>query len=423
MLAAPHPPDEQERLEALYALRLLDTPREERFDAVTELTAKVFDVPIAFVSLIDRDRQWFKAKVGFGLCESAREHSFCAHAILQDQPLVIEDTRADARFADNPFVTEAPFLRFYAGQPLRAAGGQKVGTLCIAGVVPRTFPAEQRALLEQFGAIVERELKTSDLIDAQSELLLVQRELLSTQQRLRAELRAAAEYVASQLPEPIEVPLSLCWKFVPSADVGGDALGYHAVDEGRWAIYLLDVCGHGVAPALMAISLLGLLRSPGRNGADASDPAGVLAALNREFPMGRHGNRFFTIWYGVLDLRSGHLIYASAGHPPAVVAGADGTVQRLEAGGLPIGCLASAQYENAERRLDPEEFLYVFSDGAFELTRGRSSLDELERRLARKPGQQPGNLEAILSELRSVVGGRSFADDVTILRVGLIKGA
>jgi sigma-B regulation protein RsbU (phosphoserine phosphatase) len=413
MLAAPHPPDEQERLEALYALRLLDTPQEERFDAVTELAAKVFEVPIAFVSLIDRDRQWFKAKVGFDLCESSRQHSFCAHAILQDQPLVIPDTLADARFADNPFVTAPPALRFYAGQPLRAAGGQKVGTLCIADVAPREFRPEQRALLGQLGAMVERELKTSDLIDAQSELLVVQKELLSTERRLQAELRAAAEYVASQLPEALEEPLSLTWKFVPSADVGGDGLGYHALDERRWAIYLLDVCGHGVAPALMAISLLGRLRSAGRQGMDEGDPARVLAALNRDFPMHRHGNRFFTIWYGVLDIQSGELVYASAGHPPAIV-GQAGRVARLEQGGVPIGCVAGARYENATSRLAPGEFLYVFSDGAFELTPGHSSLEDLEARLVRDR-----SLEAVVAELRSVIGGGSFTDDVTILRVGL----
>jgi sigma-B regulation protein RsbU (phosphoserine phosphatase) len=421
MLVASPPPDEQERLEALYALRLLDTPQEDRFDAVTQLAAKVFDVPIAFVSLIDRDRQWFKSKVGFDLCESSREYSFCAHAILQDQPLVIPDTLDDVRFAGNPFVTAPPALRFYAGQPLRAAGGQKVGTLCLADVAPREFAPEQRALLGQLGAMVERELRTSDLIDAQSELLLVQRELLSTQRRLQAELRAAAEYVASQLPEPIEEPLSLAWKFVPSADVGGDGLGYHALDERRWAIYLLDVCGHGVAPALMAISLLGVLRSAGGHGADAGDPASVLAALNRDFPMHRHGNRFFTIWYGVIDVETGELVYASAGHPPAVVGQAGGRVTRLEKGGVPIGCVAAAHYENASARLAEGEFLYVFSDGAFELTPGQSSLEDFESRLSRVRNPL-GALEAILAELRSVIGGGSFPDDVTILRAGLRGG-
>ena len=152
---------------------------------MTLLAARLFGVPIAFVSLIDRDRQWFKAKVGFDLCESSRQASFCAHAILQDEPLVIPNALLDPRFADNPFVATEPFLRFYAGHPLRAPKGEKVGTLCIADTKPHDFSAGELDLLRQLGTMVERELRMSDIIDAQSELLVVQKELLSTQRRLR----------------------------------------------------------------------------------------------------------------------------------------------------------------------------------------------------------------------------------------------
>jgi sigma-B regulation protein RsbU (phosphoserine phosphatase) len=422
MLAAPLPPDERDRLEALYSLRLLDTPQEERFDAVTLLAARLFGVPIAFVSLVDRDRQWFKAKVGIDVCESSRHASFCAHAILQDEPLIIPNTLRDPRFADNPFVAGEPFLRFYAGQPLRAPKGQKVGTLCIADTKPHDFSASELDLLRQLGTMVERELRMSDLIDAQSELLVVQKELLSTQRRLDEELRAAAEYVTSQFPVPLREPLAIDWKFVPSAQVGGDGLGYHALDETRFAIYLLDVCGHGVAPALMSISLLSWLRSEARGGIDFADPAAVLAALNRDFPMSRHGDRFFTMWYGVLDVASGRLVYSSAGHPPAVVLEADGGLRRLGRSGIPVGCLSSATYENLEAQLGAEEILYVFSDGAFELRRGDWSLEDLEARLARH-GAAPGALDAILAELRGATGEAGFSDDVTMLRVRRSRNA
>src|SRR4051812_35335530 len=115
MPAALLPENERERLDALYALRLLDTPQEERFDVVTRLAAELFQAPIAFVSLIDRERQWFKSRVGLEVCESSRGESFCAHAILQEEALVIPDTLADARFASSVFVTGAPHLRFYGG--------------------------------------------------------------------------------------------------------------------------------------------------------------------------------------------------------------------------------------------------------------------------------------------------------------------
>lgn len=132
MLVAPFPENEHKRLNALYALRLLDTAPEERFDSITHLAAEVFDVPIAFVSLIDRERQWMKSKVGLSVCETSREFSFCSHAILGEDAMIIPDAQQDPRFADNPLVTGDPFLRFYAGQPLRAPGGEKIGTLCIA---------------------------------------------------------------------------------------------------------------------------------------------------------------------------------------------------------------------------------------------------------------------------------------------------
>ena len=417
MQAAPLPSNEQERLEALYELQLLDTPQEERFDAVARLAATVFNVPIAFVSLIDRHRQWFKAKVGFNLCESSRDHSFCSHAILQDQPLVIPDTAEDPRFADNPFVTEPPFLRFYAGDPLKAASGANVGTLCIADQKPREFSENDLEVFRQLGALVERELKTSDLIDAQSELLEAQKRLLTTQRRLREELNAAATYVLSQLPAAMKEPVEVDWRFVPSEDVGGDGLGYHFMDENRFAFYLLDVCGHGVAPALMSISLLSILRSESLQGADFNDPASVLRALNREFPMDRHGNRFFTIFYGVLDLVEKRLVYSSAGHPPAVLIERGGALQRLTSDGMPIGCVPTAVYENRACDFRLGDILYLFSDGAFEVRGAQGSLEAFELLLSRTDGDAANSLDQIMGELTRLTGGSTFRDDVSILRL------
>ena len=146
MLVAPLPPDEHARLQALYALELLDTPAEERFDSVARLAAEIFQVPMAFVSLIDRERQWMKSRVGLTVCETSREISFCSHAILGEEALVIPDTHRDPRFSGNPLVTGEPHVRFYAGQPLRGPGGQKIGTLCIADQEPHEPPLENRWL-------------------------------------------------------------------------------------------------------------------------------------------------------------------------------------------------------------------------------------------------------------------------------------
>ncbi len=147
MPAAPLPPDETQRLAALHRYRLLDSSSEPSFDELVELAAQLCEAPIALVSLVDEGRQWFKAKVGIDAAETPREVAFCAHAILGEEPFVVEDARADARFADNPLVTGEPGIRFYAGAPLRTADGHALGALCVIDRRPRTLSPLQRGAL------------------------------------------------------------------------------------------------------------------------------------------------------------------------------------------------------------------------------------------------------------------------------------
>jgi phosphoribosyl 1,2-cyclic phosphodiesterase len=153
-LAAPRPADEQRRLDALYALRILDTAAEERFDSFTRRACERFSVPIALITLVDRDRQWFKSRVGLELQESARDQSFCAHTILGPDVMQIPDAVRDPRFAENPAVTDIR-VRFYAGAPLTLADGSRVGTLCIADHRPRHLdPAELEELRQLASQVV-----------------------------------------------------------------------------------------------------------------------------------------------------------------------------------------------------------------------------------------------------------------------------
>ncbi len=150
--------DETNRLAQLRSLALLDTDAEERFDRVTRLAQRLFGVPIALVSLVDTDRQWFKSRQGLDVAETPRESSFCAHAILGDEVMQVEDASIDPRFAENPLVLGAPEIRFYAGAPIEGPGGAKLGTLCIIDREPRELSPSDMGLLQDLAEMVEREI-------------------------------------------------------------------------------------------------------------------------------------------------------------------------------------------------------------------------------------------------------------------------
>ncbi len=155
----PVPQNEQQRLEKLRGYGVLDTPPSEAFDRITRLASRLLKTPIALVSLVDQDRQWFKSKVGLEADETPRELAFCAHAICDSAILVVPDATEDPRFAENPLVTGAPDIRFYAGVPLRTEEGLNMGTLCVIDSTPREFSEEDRALLNDLAQIVIDELE------------------------------------------------------------------------------------------------------------------------------------------------------------------------------------------------------------------------------------------------------------------------
>lgn len=160
------PADEEKRLAAVYRLGLLDTDAEERFDRHARIAAAAFDAPIALVSLVDRERQWYKAHYGFDFSETSRDMGFCSHAILDSAPLVVSDALHDDRFADNPVVVGAPHVRFYAGVPLHAADGERVGALCIVDHKPRNLSAAQLRMLQDIARLVEEELEPREKAQA-----------------------------------------------------------------------------------------------------------------------------------------------------------------------------------------------------------------------------------------------------------------
>jgi PAS domain S-box-containing protein len=189
--AAPRPENEPRRLEALQRLRVLDTAPERSFDDLAFLAAQICGTPMALVSLIDADRQWFKARIDVAQTETPRDVAFCAHAILQNPMLEVCDARRDDRFADNPLVTGPPQIRFYAGVPIRTRDGHALGTVCVMDFVPRSLDEDQRwvlrVLAEQVAAQIELRRSAAEAADAL-------RELDDEQALLRGLLRAATEY-------------------------------------------------------------------------------------------------------------------------------------------------------------------------------------------------------------------------------------
>lgn len=164
MLKPALPIDETARLMSLHSLRVLDTPSEERYDRITRMAKRLFDVETCLVSLVDANRQWFKSKQGLDAGETSREISFCGHAILEDAVLVISDAANDDRFADNPLVTGAPRIRFYAGCPIKDPNGYRIGTLCVIDPKPRVMTEDDIDALEDLAAMIEDEIKVSSQI-------------------------------------------------------------------------------------------------------------------------------------------------------------------------------------------------------------------------------------------------------------------
>ena len=245
--------------------------------------------------------------------------------------------------------------------------------------------------------------------------------LLASQQALASELALAADYVISLLPKPItEGAVRTQWRYIPSTQLGGDCFGYHWIDEDHFAVYLLDVCGHGVGAALLSVSALNVLRAQTLPETDFRIPDQVLAALNGAFQMQDHNELYFTIWYGVFNRTTRELRYASGGHPPALLFTGVRESRQLITENFFIGGMPDSTYTSGSAFLPGPARLYVFSDGVYEVDRPDGTmwtLEGLESYFLPHPLDGSQEIESLYRFLQEMHGQATLDDDFSILKI------
>ncbi len=259
-----------------------------------------------------------------------------------------------------------------------------------------------------------------DLKFAREELEAKANEMAIINYRLRKELVIAGQFFQSLLPEEItNGPLLTSYKYVPTDKLGGDALGYFKIDEHTFIFYLLDVCGHGISSALFSSSVLNILRFQNLPDVDFKDPAHVFGGLNKIFQMNKHHGMYFTIWYGVYDLRTNVLNFASAGHHPALLMNGSEKFEKLSGANFIIGGLQNYNFKTEKKVIPPGSKIYIFSDGVYDakLKDGSNmTIDDLAGILMNN-STAANELHKLYDYVRSLNNGKSLKDDFTILKV------
>lgn len=245
-------------------------------------------------------------------------------------------------------------------------------------------------------------------------------------QELDRDLEKASQYIQALLPTRLfEGPIRSDWVLVPCARLGGDAFGYRFIGEGHFAIYLIDVSGHGTGAAMHAVSVINVLRQGGLPDTNFFDPASVLRALNAMFRMETHGDLFLTIWYGVYDIEARTLTFASAGHHPAyLVEPSRERAIPLQTKSPAIGVADAVAYKWATTAVAPGSMLYVFSDGVFEITTKEGQTWDLEgfvERMRAPPSPGTGEAQRLLEQVRGLAREPSLDDDFTLVALTFLE--
>ena len=374
----------------------LDTSSDEKVNRVIRLAQRLFDVPMVAVTLVNDTHHWHLASLGMSSREIPREEAFCSRTVEQPGPFVVVDASSDEQFKDSPSVTGAPHIRFYAGQPLTAPGGHRVGALCIFDQQPRTITDDDLVLLRDLADLVEQELDSEQELVRASE---IQRQLLPEH---RPELPGYD--IAGQ-----------CW---PARRLGGDFYDWYPVRD-RLQVVVADVMGKGVAAALIAASLRALVRGASRHN-DLEEAVNRTAHIIEDDL--NETDTFATLFCARLDGPSGRLSYVDAGHGLTGVIRSTGRLRRLLSDGAPIGASFGVRYKAHHTHLAPGDTLVSVSDGFLDYFDSTSAALAAALRINR----ESADAQELVDRMFQTVGDAPRTDDLTVVairRLGSGSGA
>jgi serine phosphatase RsbU (regulator of sigma subunit) len=409
----PIPSDDEQRVADLKELGMMLTEPEAVYDAVTRELARIFDVPATFITFIDRDTQYYKSEVGLmpSLAETRtepRELSVCSHVVGLNEMMIVEDLLADERFRENPLVLESG-ARFYAGAPLRADSGRAVGSLCMVDAKPRTIGRRERDLLHLLAEGLMTQVK----------LQVASRQLLDRSLQIERELDQAREVQHYLLP-PDDIRAN-GWRirhlFRPATHLAGDFIEVLERPDGRYAVIVADVAGHGTSAALTAMMAKIAFN---RAASSVDSPAGVLTAMNRDLSGMVRPGHFITAFTALLEPGSGEMRIASAGHPYPLLLGDSGVAALPTENELPLLVDPDCDYRHQQpRMLNAGQRMLVFTDGATEAMDGARRMlgsDGLGR-LASEASSRSDDFLAALFDGIQTYAPHGMDDDVALLSI------
>ncbi len=435
MQAANKAPEEELRLRTLRELRILDTMPETAYDDITKIAAQVCGAPVALVSLVDENRQWFKSSVGLAVSETPRDIAFCAHAILQpDNIFIVKDTKNDPRFADNPLVASDPGIQFYAGVSLLIDDHRALGTLCVIDYEPRDLDEPQKAALIALARQVTVQLQlrrqilrlddwTRHLETSRRDLMELCGELENNAETIERDLERAELIQRTLRPQiaPVVPNFHIHSLYRPGRQIGGDFFEIKAVGTRYIVVVIADACGHGISAAMLSLLFQQRLEIVDQTTDEPLKPAAALNAMNRAIVREVTASGVFvTATYCLIDLNTRVLTVGSAGHPPAIWLHArNNRVEMIERSGPAIGLYEEAKFTESTLQLDSGDSILLFTDGLLKVPGvSTAELSELAAALQSTKGET-NPLRKMFERFNPDARDR---DDVTMILLNFFSG-